>query len=179
MQNKFLLFDKIRREIEGVVMSTNTEKTNIITREGLKELKEELKNLIEVERPKVIEDIKDARALGDLSENAEFDAAREKQGQIEDRIQAIEKIIETSNIISTRSNSTSKTRLGSIVKYLDMSTNEENTVTIVGSLEADPFESKVSNSSPLGSALIETSKGEVITVQVPNKYDVKVLSFKN
>ncbi|NQZ65953.1 MAG: transcription elongation factor GreA [Mycoplasmatales bacterium] len=160
-------------------MATNIDKKNIITRQGLHELKEELKKLIEIERPKVIEDIKDARALGDLSENAEFDAAREKQGQIEDRIKAIEKIIDTSKIISTKSNSTSKTRIGSIVDYIDMSTNKENTVTIVGSLEADPFESKISNSSPLGEALLNVGKGDIVTVQVVDKYDVKIVSFKN
>lgn len=152
---------------------------NIITKQGLVELKEEMKHLVEIERPKVIEDIKDARALGDLSENAEFDAAREKQGQIEDRIKEIEGIIETSSIISTKPSSSDKTRLGSIVKYEDLSIKKQNSVTIVGSLEADPFENKVSNSSPLGEALLNVAKGEIVTVQVEKKYNVKIISFKN
>lgn len=154
------------------------ETKNIITKQGLTELKTELKNLIEVERPKVISDIKDARALGDLSENAEFDAAREKQGQIEDRIKEIESIIENSSIISSKSTST-KARVGSEVTYEDLKDKTKHTIQIVGSLEADPFESKISNSSPIGNALIDSSEGDVVTVQVDSKYDIKIISIKN
>ena len=154
------------------------ETKNIITKQGLTELKTELKNLIEVERPKVIADIKDARALGDLSENAEFDAAREKQGQIEDRIKEIESIIENSSIISSKSTST-KARVGSEVTYEDLKDKTKHTIQIVGSLEADPFEYKISNSSPIGNALIDSSEGDVVTVQVDNKYDIKIISIKN
>ena len=151
---------------------------NIITKEGLKELKDELKKLVEIERPQVIEEIKEARAQGDLSENAEFDAAREKQGQIEDRIKEIESIIENSTTIKA-SSSNSTVILGSKVEYQNMTTNEKASVTIVGSLEADPFEKKISNNSPLGIALLNASKGEVVTVQAPKKYDVKITNIKN
>lgn len=155
------------------------ENKNIITKQGKQELKEELKNLIEVERPQVIEDIKDARALGDLSENAEFDAAREKQGQIEDRIKEIETILENSTIISEAKTASKAARLGSEVTYQDLSDKTKNTVIIVGSLEADPFESKISNTSPLGAALLDSTEGDVVTVQVDKKYDVKVVKIKN
>ena len=151
---------------------------NIITKEGLKELKDELKKLVEIERPQVIEEIKEARAQGDLSENAEFDAAREKQGQIEDRIKEIESIIENSTTIKS-SSSNATVILGSKVEYQNMATNEKASVTIVGSLEADPFEKKISNNSPLGIALLNASKGEVVTVQAPKKYDVKITNIKN
>ena len=151
---------------------------NIITKQGLSELKDELKKLIEIERPKVIEEIKDARALGDLSENAEFDAAREKQGQIEDRIKEIESVIENSKVISSNSSS-NKVRFGSVVTFKDLSSKKENTVTVVGSLEADPFTSKISNSSPLGNALMDSVEGETILVQVENKYEIQVLKIKN
>lgn len=151
---------------------------NIITKEGLQELKDELKKLVEVERPQVIEEIKEARAQGDLSENAEFDAAREKQGQIEDRIKEIESIIENSTTIKSSSKS-NIVRLGSTVKFTDMSDKSNNTVTIVGSLEADPFEKKISNNSPLGIALLNAAKGETVTVQVAKKYDIKITDIKN
>ena len=154
------------------------ETKNIISKQGFKELKDEIKILIEVERPKVIEEIKDARALGDLSENAEFDAAREKQGQIEDRIKEIESILENSTIISSKSKS-KKVRVGSEVTYQDLSNSQSNTVTIVGSLEADPFKNMVSNSSPLGEALLNAEENDVVTIQVNQKYDVKVTKVKN
>lgn len=152
--------------------------TNIISKEGLKELKAELKKLIEIERPKVIGDIKDARALGDLSENAEFDAAREKQGKIEDRIKEIESIVENSSIITTKSSS-KKVRVGSEVTYKDLSDDETHTVTIVGSLEADPFADKVSNTSPLGDALLNTEEKDIVTIHVNKKYDIKIIKVKN
>lgn len=150
---------------------------NIITKKGQIELKEELKNLIEIERPRVIEEIKEARALGDLSENAEFDAAREKQGQIEDRIKDIETVLENAEIISTKKNSSHKARFGSEITYKDLKNKSENTVTLVGSLEADPFTNKISNSSPIGKALLDASEGDVITVQVDNKYDIQILKI--
>ena len=152
------------------------ENKNIITKEGLEHLKKELKNLIEIERPKVIEDIKDARALGDLSENAEFDVAREKQGHIENRILEIESIIKNSSIIKVKTNNI--INIGSMVEYEDLSNNKLNTVTIVGTLEADPFKNKISNSSPLGIALIGAQENDEIIIQVNEKYKIKVIKIK-
>jgi len=150
----------------------------IITREGLVELKAELKNLIEVERPAVIEEIAEARAQGDLSENAEFDAAREKQGQVEDRIKEIEAIIDNSQVVNSRSK-TSKVRVGSEVTIKDLKTNEKETYAIVGSLEANPFENKISNVSPVALAILDKEEGDVVTIEVSPKYDVKIMKVKN
>lgn len=150
---------------------------NIITRVGLQELKDELKKLVEIERPQVIQDIKDARNQGDLSENAEFDAAREKQGQIEDRISEIEAIIENSSVAATSSKST-KVRIGSEVIVEDVKTKEKDTYTIVGTLEADPFQGKISNVSPLGTALINHSEGDEVQVSIDAKNSVKKFTVK-
>lgn len=154
------------------------ENKNIITKEGLAELKAELKNLIEVERPKVIEEIAEARAQGDLSENAEFDAARERQGQVEDRIKEIEAIIENSQVLNSRSK-TSKVRVGSEVTIEDLKTKDKDTYLIVGSLEANPFENKISNISPVALAILDKEEGDVVTVDVSPKYDVKIIKVKN
>ncbi|MCK5807062.1 MAG: transcription elongation factor GreA [Mycoplasmataceae bacterium] len=150
---------------------------HIISKEGRKELQLEIKELVEVARPKVIQEIKDARALGDLSENAEFDAAREMQGKIEDRITEIEVILSSAQLISTNTKAAKagKVFIGSTVTYQEVSTKEKFSVTIVGSLEVDPFESKISNTSPLGATLLDLSVNEIGTVIVENKYDVKVI----
>lgn len=155
---------------------------NIITKDGLKELQAELKKLVEIDRPEVIEKIKEARAQGDLSENAEFDAAREEQGIIEDRIAEIERIIADSKIVDS-SSSVAKVRVGSTVaiKYDD---GDEEEFTIVGTLEADPFNNKISNVSPLGSALLNRAKGDVVeyAIEVKNKlakHKVTIKAIKN
>jgi len=158
------------------------ENKNIITKEGLAELKAEMKNLIEVERPKVIEDIADARAQGDLSENAEFDAAREKQGQIEDRIREIEAIIENSKVSSSSSKS-DKVRIGSKVKIVYLDNKVEEEYTIVGTLEVDPFKSLISNVSPLGKALMGKTKGDEVSFTLSDKnskrVDIKIKKVDN
>lgn len=146
----------------------------ILTKEGKKKLQDELKRLIEEDRKKVIEDIADARALGDLSENAEFDAAREKQAEIEGRIAEIESILEDTKTIRA-SNDTTKVNIGDTVEYKDLADNEINRVTIVGSLESDPLQNKISNVSPLGEALLGKNIGETATVMVAKKYDVEVI----
>ena len=154
-------------------METNK---HIISKEGRKDLQLELKELAEIERPKVILEIKDARALGDLSENAEFDAAREKQGKVEGRITEIEEILSNSKLININAKAakTGKVFIGSKVTYIEIKSKEEFIVTIVGSLEVNPFENKISNSSPLGTTLLDLSVGEVGTVIVDKKYDIKV-----
>lgn len=150
---------------------------NIITKDGLQELKDELKKLVEIERPQVIEDIKDARNQGDLSENAEFDAAREKQGQIEDRIAEIESIIENSTVATASSRST-KVRIGSEVTVENTTTKEKDEYTIVGTLEADPFQGKISNVSPLGTALLNHEEGDEVQVSIDSKHSVKKFTVK-
>lgn len=155
---------------------SNTNTINL-TKEGLAALEVELKRLVEIERPQVIQDIKDARAQGDLSENAEFDAAREKQGVIEDRIKEIENIISSAKVISSRT-STKKVGIGSTVVIKIDSSKTTETYTIVGTLEADPFLNKISNTSPLGKALINKVVGEKARVEVKKEYHVEIIEIK-
>ena len=152
--------------------------TVYLTQEGLDELKNELDNLINVRRPENIQAIKEARSLGDLSENAEYDAARNEQAQIEARIQTVEKMLENVKIITKAD--TSKVSLGTTVaiKYVDDDDDEGDEYKIVGSQEADPFESKISNESPIAQALLDHKVGDIVTVESPNgSYQVEIKSI--
>lgn len=149
-----------------------------LTEEGLKELKKELDNLINVRRPENIIAIKEARALGDLSENAEYDAARNEQAQIEGRIKQIEKMLENVSIISEVSKD--KVGIGNTVaiKYVE-DDDEVEEYKIVGSQEANPFESRISNESPIAQALFNHKVGDVVTVESPNgSYEVEIVEIK-
>lgn len=152
--------------------------TVYLTEEGLNELKKELDNLINVRRPENVQAIKEARSLGDLSENAEYDAARNEQAEIEGRIKQIEKMLENVSIITNIP--TDKVGLGSTVsiKYVD-DEDEEDEYKIVGSQEADPFESKISNESPIAKALFDHKVGDIVTVESPNgSYEVEIINIK-
>ena len=148
-----------------------------VTEEGLKELKEEYQNLVHVVRNEVIEDLKAARAQGDLSENADYDAARDKQAQVEARIKELEHMIRNAEVIS-ENRGTSYVRLGSTVTVEPMDTHEKITFTIVGTVEADPLNGKVSNATPLAEAILEKKVGTVVTVEVDEPYDVKIVEIK-
>ena len=151
--------------------------TVYLTEEGLEELKKELDNLINVRRPENIQAIKEARSLGDLSENAEYDAARNEQAQIEARIQQLEKMLENVSIITEVSNDTVGIGNTVSIKYVD--DEEEEEYKIVGSQEADPFESKISNESPIAKALFEHKVGDIVTVESPNgSYEVEIIEIK-
>lgn len=154
-------------------------KTVYLTQEGLDELKKELDNLINVRRPENIQAIKEARSLGDLSENADYDAARNEQAVIEGRIKTIEKMLENVSIITKAA--TDKVALGTTVsiKYVDDDDDDEDEYKIVGSQEADPFESKISNESPIAQALLEHKVGDIVTVESPNgSYQVEITEIK-
>lgn len=149
-----------------------------LTNEGFLEIEEELNNLKEVKRPEIIKALKDARSLGDLSENADYDAARNEQAQIEGRIQELEKILETAEIIEKKSNG--KVGIGStvVIEYDDDPDDTEEYM-IVGSKEADPSNNKISNQSPLAIAIMNAKVGQVCNVESPNgTYTVKVLEIK-
>ena len=148
-----------------------------VTEEGLKELKEEYENLVHVVRNEVIEDLKAARAQGDLSENADYYAARDKQAQVEARIKELEHMIRNAEVIS-ENRGTSYVRLGSTVTVEPMDTHEKITFTIVGTVEADPLNGKVSNATPLAEAILEKKVGTVVTVEVDEPYDVKIVEIK-
>lgn len=147
----------------------------LLTRESINELKAELKHLIEVVRPEIIEEIKDARAQGDLSENAEYDAAREKQGQVEDRILELEAMLE--NVEELKHHRKDIISIGTTVKIKMVTTGTEQTYNIVSTFEADPFENKISNQSPLAQAIMGKSKGDVVLVDAPQKYEVEIVEI--
>ena len=151
--------------------------TVYLTEEGLNELKKELDDLINIRRPENIQAIKEARSLGDLSENAEYDAARNEQAQIEGRIKQLEKMLENVSIITEVS--TDKVSIGNTVSIKYVDDDEEDEYKIVGSQEADPFESKISNESPIAQALFDHKVGDVVTVQSPNgSYEVEIIDIK-
>lgn len=147
----------------------------LLTKESISELKAELKHLIEVARPEIIEEIKDARAQGDLSENAEYDAAREKQGQIEDRILELEAMLE--NVEELKHHRKDIISIGTTVKIKLLNSNSEQVYNIVSTFEADPFENKISNQSPLAQAIMGKTKGDVVLVDAPQKYEVEIIDI--
>ena len=154
-----------------------TDKKIYVTREGLEELKKELDYLINVKRPENITSIKEARALGDLSENADYDAARNEQAELEGRIKKLEKMLENIEIIEKID--TDKVSIGSTVsiKYVDDDDTDE--YKIVGSQEADPFMSKISNESPIAKAILNKKVGDIVEVESPNGvYKIEITEIK-
>ncbi len=149
---------------------------NILTKEGKKDLQKEYKQLVEVERPKIIEELAESRAQGDLSENAEFDAARERQAQVEDRIRSIEAILDNSKVIYQQ-NKKDIIRIGSKFDLQDQRTKNTIELMIVGSQEADPFEGKISNESPLAEAVLGAAQDDIVTVEVEDKFKVKIIKI--
>ena len=151
--------------------------TVYLTQNGLDELKKELDLLINVRRPENVQAIKEARSLGDLSENAEYDAARNEQAQIEARIKQLEKMLENVSIISEVS--TDKVGIGNTVSIKYVDDDEEDEYKIVGSQEADPFASKISNESPIAQALFDHKVGDIVTVESPNgNYDIEIVEIQ-
>ncbi len=151
-------------------------KTTYLTEEGLNELKKELDYLKNEKRPEVIQALKEARALGDLSENAEYDAARAEQAEVEGKIASIEAMLENAEVI--KDVNTNKVSIGTTVTLKYLEDGEVDTYTIVGSKEADPFDNKISNESPIAKAIIGSKKGELVTVDSPNgKYQVEILEI--
>ena len=153
----------------------------LVTKEGLDELLKEQDNLIHVVRDEVIRELQEARAQGDLSENADYDAARDRQARVEARIRDLEAMIANAEIISEdKKAATKKTvSLGSTVTILDLSTNEEETYNIVGSIEADPLNGKLSNITPLATSLMDHKIGDVVEIETAEEpYQVKVIDLK-
>ena len=145
-----------------------SDKKTVLTYEGLKKLEEELHELKVVRRKDVAAKIKEARGQGDLSENAEYDAAKEEQAEIESRIALIEKMLRSAEVIDEDDLDADSISVGSKVKILDMEFNEEVEYLIVGSTEADPIGGRISNESPLGVALLQKKCGDTITVDAPD-----------
>ncbi len=143
------------------------EKKNIMTYAGLRKLEEELEDLKVVRRKEVAQKIKEAKEQGDLSENAEYDAAKEEQANIEARIVELEKILKNAEVIDDDDMALDTISVGCRVKILDIEFDDEMEYTIVGSTEANSLKGFISNESPLGIALLGKKKGETVEVESP------------
>jgi transcription elongation factor GreA len=147
-----------------------------LTEEGLNQIKTELEKLRNEDRPRIIQALKDARAQGDLSENADYDAARAEQASVEGRIQELEYMVDNHKIVET---SKDEVGLGSIVDIMYVDDDETETYKIVGPTEVDINDNKISNASPIGKAICGHKKGETCEVESPNgTYKVKIVSIK-
>ncbi len=148
-----------------------------LTKNGLAEVAAELDDLKQNVRPEVISQIKEARAQGDLSENAEYHAARDRQGHVEARIKELEYLLDNATIIEE--GKTDTVRVGSTVEIKYIDDGEIETYSIVGSTEADPFENKISNESPIAKGIMGKKKGAIVSIESPNgSYDIELISIK-
>ena len=141
------------------------EKKNILTYEGLRKYEDELHDLKVVKRQEVAQKIKEAREQGDLSENAEYDAAKDEQRDIEARIEELEKILKNAEVVVEDEVDLDKINIGCQVKILDIEYSEELDYKIVGSTEANSLDGKISNESPVGRALLGKKAGETVDVE--------------
>ncbi|MCI1722610.1 MAG: transcription elongation factor GreA [Lachnospiraceae bacterium] len=146
---------------------TQAVKKNILTYAGLKKLEDELEDLKVNKRREISEKIKEARDQGDISENAEYDAAKDEQRDVEARIEEIEEILKNAEVVVEDEASTRTVSVGCKVKLLDVKTNEELEYAIVGSTEANSLQNKISNESPVGRALIGAKKNQTVKVSTP------------
>lgn len=150
----------------------------LLTVSGIEKLRKERENLINIERPRVIEELQAARAQGDLSENADYDAARDKQAALEARIKEIDNMLQHAEIIHEDESDVALVKPGTTVTLLDLADNEQESLTIVGSFETDPSNGKISNESPLAKAILGHGVNEIVTVAVEEPYEVKILNIE-
>jgi transcription elongation factor GreA len=149
-----------------------------LTREGYDKLNAELRNLIDVIRPEVIEQLAYARSLGDLSENADYDAAKARQADVEQRIQQLEDILANATIIEEVNTSTKVVSFGRTVTLKNLTNQKTYTFKIVGTHETNPSEGTISNASPLGEAIMGAKINDKVTVKAPKPYQVQVLKVE-
>lgn len=155
------------------------EKTFPMTKEGLEKLEQELDSLKLVKRPEVIERIKIARSYGDLSENSEYEAAKDEQAFIEGRISTVETMIRYAEIVDNANIDKNEVALGKSVVFQEVGDDEEEEYEIVGTAEADPFSGKISNESPIAQALIGRKVGDVVKIPLPmGEIEVKIVDVK-
>ncbi len=150
----------------------------ILTREGAEKLNAELRHLIDVVRPEVIEQLSFARSLGDLSENADYDAAKARQSDVELRIRQLEDILSGATIIENSATSTKVVSFGRTVTIKHLGTDKEMVFKIVGTHETNPSANTISNVSPLGQAIIGGHVGDKIVVKAPTSYSVEILKIE-
>ena len=168
----------IRKGCRGCGLNMEAKK-NLMTYEGLKALEDEMHDLKVNRRKEVAEKIKEAREQGDLSENAEYDAAKDEQRDIEARIEEIEKILKNAEVIVEDEVDVDKINVGCTVSVLDMEFDEEMEFRIVGSSEANSLNNKISNESPVGKALLGRGIGDVVTVETPSgEFQYKILTIE-
>lgn len=151
------------------------DKDVFLTEDGLKRLENELEELKTVKRKEIAEKIKQALSFGDISENSEYDEVKNEQAQLEDRINKLESMLRNAKIIDKEEITTDKVSIGSRVLVKDLEFDEEMEYTIVGSAEADPYNGKISNESPVGKALLGRKSGDIVDVIVPDgviKYQI-------
>jgi transcription elongation factor GreA len=148
-------------------MQTDRETEIILTSEGLKKIEDELEHLITVHRKRVAERIRDSKQFGEFSENSEYEDAKTEQAFVEGRIEELKKILMHAHVISDDEVLTDSVGVGSIVKVRDLETMDEWEYTIVGSIEANPAEDKISNESPVGEALVGRTIGEIVEIEIP------------
>ena len=150
----------------------------ILTKDGLQEKQEKLDFLKTVRRAQISEQIKEARAFGDLSENAEYDEAKNEQARVETEIAQLEKLLRNAVVVDDTDIDTSMVGIGTTVRILDMEYNEEEVYSIVGSAEADADRKRISNESPVGAALLGKKAGEVAEVTTPaGTFSLKILEI--
>jgi len=155
------------------------EKKHYMTAEGKEKLEQELEYLKTDRRKQVVERIKVARSFGDLSENSEYDAAKDEQAFVEARIQQLEQIIRNSVVVEDDADNPDVVNIGKSVTFVELPDGEEESYTIVGSAESDPFEGKISNDSPMGRSLIGKKVGDEVTVPTPGgDLRVKIVTVK-
>ncbi|AMW98689.1 transcription elongation factor GreA [Rummeliibacillus sp. G93] len=155
------------------------EKQYPMTAAGKQKLEEELEFLISTKRKEVVERIKTARGFGDLSENSEYDAAKDEQGFVEGRISLLQTMIRNAMIIEEGASTSDIVTIGRTVTFKDLEEDDEETYTIVGSAEADPFEGRISNDSPIAKALLGNKVGDRVKVNTPGgDMDVEIISIK-
>ncbi|GGV16297.1 transcription elongation factor GreA [Lactobacillus acetotolerans] len=151
------------------------EKSYPMTAEGKEKLEAELKNLKLVKRPKVIKRIKIARSYGDLSENSEYDSAKDEQSHVEDRIDVVEQMLKYAHVVDADSVDPNEVSVGKKVTYTEVGEDDPETYTIVGSDESDPLNGKISNDSPIAQALLGKKKGQTVEITTPGgKFKVKI-----
>ena len=154
------------------------EKTFPMTAEGRDKLEAEVEDLITRQRPEITKRIQIARSYGDLSENSEYQSAKDEQAFVEGRIVTLRKMIENAEIISADDSAADEVAMGKTVTFQELPDEEPETYTIVGSVEADPLSGKISNESPMANALIGKRQGETVKVPLPNGVDIEVKILK-
>lgn len=158
-------------------MAVVSQKTILVTEEGLRKLKEELEYLKDIRRKEVAERLKEAISYGDLSENSEYQEAKEEQAFLEGKINDLEKQIQNAQVVKDSELKKNTIHIGSTVSIRCM--GEEKTLVIVGATEADPFNNKISNESPVGAALIGKKKGSMVEVETPSgMIEYEILELK-